>query len=158
MTELDLEDQSLASGAVLLTRVPDGGEAAVVDQLVTQLDGGPLIFVARDDARAFRIMKTLAFLRPEVRTQWFPAWDCLPYDRVSPNREIAAQRIATLTLLANRGDKLFKKPFVLFTTVNAFTQKLPTKDTFKGALKKLACGDVIKTEELMEVEEVSVAP
>ena len=45
MTELDLEDQSLASGAVLLTRVPDGGEAAVVDQLVTQLDGGPLIFV-----------------------------------------------------------------------------------------------------------------
>jgi transcription-repair coupling factor (superfamily II helicase) len=149
MNALDLEDHSLANGAVLLTKVPDGGEAVVINQLMADLDGKPLIFVARDDARAARIMKTLSFLRPDVKTQWFPAWDCLPYDRVSPNREIAAQRIATLTLLANRGDKLFKKPFVLFTTINAFTQKLPTKDRFQGALKKLSIGDVVPTEELV---------
>ena len=87
MSELDQVDENLASGAVLLTRVPDGGEAAVVAQLMQQLDGKPLIFVARDDARAARIMKTLAFLRPEIKTQWFPAWD-LP--RV-PHRKARSQ-------------------------------------------------------------------
>ena len=30
----------------------------------------------------------------------FPAWDCLPYDRVSPNADIVSRRIDVLTRLA----------------------------------------------------------
>ena len=33
--------------------------------------------------------------RPTSSVLTFPAWDCLPYDRVSPNAEIAARRIDT---------------------------------------------------------------
>ena len=40
------------------------------------------------------------FFIPSIEALTFPAWDCLPYDRVSPNGEIVSRRIDTLTRLA----------------------------------------------------------
>ena len=54
----------------------------------------------------------------------FPAWDCLPYDRISPNAEIAAARMATLAALAGG----FDRPAAVLTTVNAATQRVPARD------------------------------
>ncbi len=59
----------------------------------------------------------------------FPAWDCLPYDRLSPAAEISATRMATLTALAHG----FTGAFVLLTTLSALTQKLPPRATLRGA-------------------------
>ncbi len=42
----------------------------------------------------------LGFFYPGLKILTFPAWDCLPYDRVSPNGEIVSRRIDTLTRLA----------------------------------------------------------
>ena len=47
----------------------------------------------------------------------FPAWDCLPYDRVSPNAGVVAQRMTALSRLARVKGR--DKPSVLLTTVNA---------------------------------------
>ncbi len=41
-----------------------------------------------------RFAAALAFFRPEIEALTVPAWDCLPYDRVSPNGEIVSRRIA----------------------------------------------------------------
>ena len=46
-----------------------------------------------------RLAEALAFVMPEAEILRFPAWDCLPYDRVSPNPALVAERIATLTRL-----------------------------------------------------------
>ena len=35
----------------------------------------------------------LAFAAPEIEALYLPAWDCQPYDRVSPNAAISAQRM-----------------------------------------------------------------
>ncbi len=66
----------------------------------------------------------------------FPAWDCLPYDRVSPNPEIAAARMATLAALA-RG---FDRPAAVLTTVNAATQRVPGREVLAGASFVAAVG------------------
>jgi transcription-repair coupling factor (superfamily II helicase) len=58
-----------------------------------------------------------------------PAWDCLPYDRISPNPEISAARMATLAALAQG----VPGPFVLLTTVNAATQRLPARAVLREA-------------------------
>ncbi len=42
----------------------------------------------------------LAVMAPGVVVLDLPAWDCLPYDRVSPNPEILARRMSTLAALA----------------------------------------------------------
>ena len=60
-----------------------------------------LIHVARDDKRAEAMAQALAFAAPEVTVLRFPAWDCLPFDRVSPNPDISAARMATLAALAH---------------------------------------------------------
>ncbi len=60
---------------------------------------GAIVHVARDDSRMARLAEALAFFAPEIEVLRFPAWDCLPYDRVSPNPELVSERIATLARL-----------------------------------------------------------
>ena len=77
-----------------------------------------MLHVARDDARLAAMRAALRFFAPELPVLTFPAWDCLPYDRISPNPEIAAARMATLAALAAG----FDRPAAVLTTVNAATQ------------------------------------
>ncbi|MCC6009027.1 MAG: transcription-repair coupling factor, partial [Rhodobacteraceae bacterium] len=59
----------------------------------------------------------------------FPAWDCLPYDRSSPNPDISATRLATLEALAQG----LPGPFVLLSTLNAVTQRVPAREVLADA-------------------------
>lgn len=59
----------------------------------------------------------------------FPGWDCLPYDRVSPNADISARRMATLAALVHG----MPDQFVLLTTLNAASQRIPARDTLRDA-------------------------
>ena len=81
---------------------PEGYDALLLARRQVQFGGehdGPLLHGARDDTNLARLADLLAFVRPEAEILRFPAWDCLPYDRVSPNSEIVGQRIAALAKL-----------------------------------------------------------
>jgi transcription-repair coupling factor (superfamily II helicase) len=56
----------------------------------------------------------------------FPAWDCLPYDRVSPSLDCISQRVQALTTLAEEPEQ------ILVTSVTALTQHLPPRLSFLG--------------------------
>ncbi len=110
-----------------LAAVPDGMEGAVLAELVRAAadTGRGLVFIARDSERLQAVSEALAFFAPEIAPLTLPAWDVMPYDRVSPNPVIAARRMATLARLA-RPAAGAKAPVVL-TTVNAAAQRLPAK-------------------------------
>ena len=92
-----------------------------------------LLHVALDETRLAALDDLIRFFGPEVQIVSFPAWDCLPYDRVGPNTEIVAQRIAALaTLLEWKQDQLFL-PRIVLTTVNAVTQRVMPADTLISA-------------------------
>jgi transcription-repair coupling factor (superfamily II helicase) len=110
---------------ILLGGAPEGYDARLVARELAR--GVPVIHVARDDKRMEAMRAALAFLAPGTVVLTFPAWDCLPYDRVSPNPDIGAQRMATLAALAQG----LPAPFVLLTTVNAATQRLPSRDVLR---------------------------
>src|SRR4029077_14155141 len=82
--------------AVTLFSAPEGYDAAAIGHLVS----GRGLHVCRDDGRMARVAEALVFFYPEFEALTFRAWDCLPYDRVSPNGEIVSRRIDTLTRLA----------------------------------------------------------
>ena len=42
----------------------------------------------------------IEYMYPDLDVLQFPAWDTVPYDRVSPSREIVAKRVETLSRLA----------------------------------------------------------
>src|SRR5260221_2801885 len=110
--------------AVTLFGVPEGYDAATIGSLAA----GRWLHVCRDDGRMARFAAALAFFHPDLEALTFPAWDCLPYDRVSPNGEIVSRRIDTLTRLAtarNDGARL-----IVLTTVNALVQRVPPRQLF----------------------------
>ena len=55
-----------------------------------------MLYIARDDARLARLSAMIAFFDPVCAPVTIPAWDCLPYDRVSPRADIASRRLAGL--------------------------------------------------------------
>ncbi|TMK35430.1 MAG: transcription-repair coupling factor, partial [Alphaproteobacteria bacterium] len=92
-----------------------------------------------------RFAAALAFFHPELNVLSFPAWDCLPYDRVSPNGEITSRRIDTLTRLAAGSEQ---KPLVVLTTVNALLQRVPPRHLFEGRVLTLGPGGRIPLDRL----------
>ena len=115
-------DHILCSGA------PEGFDALVLARELAR--GAPVIHVARDDRRMAAMRAALAFFAPEAVVLTFPAWDCLPYDRVSPNPDVAAARMATLAALAQGA---VPGPFVLLTTLSAAMQKVPAREVLRAA-------------------------
>jgi len=101
---------------------PEGFEARLLADLVAAR-AAPVLHVARDDKRLEETLKAVAFFAPDLPVFTFPAWDCLPYDRVSPNPDVSAARMAVLAMLATG----FQRPFLLLTTVNGATQRVPER-------------------------------
>ncbi len=141
--ETETHVAKIAPGAVAVGGAPEGYDAKLVADLVARADG-PVIHVARDDARAAGIAEALGFFAPDLPVLHFPAWDCLPYDRVSPNPEIAAARMSTLAALAAGWDR----PAVVLTTVNAATQYVPARDTVAEASFAVRIGSRVDIEAL----------
>ncbi|TMV92898.1 transcription-repair coupling factor [Thioclava sp. BHET1] len=111
----------------VLSGAPEGYDAALIARELAK--GQPVIHVARDDRRLAALRAALGFFAPEALILDFPAWDCLPYDRVSPNPDISATRMATLAALAAG----VPGPFILLTTVSAAMQKVPARAVLEGA-------------------------
>ena len=106
---------------VTISGAPEGFDAKLILQELERT--GAHIHVARDDRRLAAIQSALAFFAPEIPVLTFPAWDCLPYDRTSPNSDVSAARMATLAALAQG----VPGPFILLTTLGAATQRVPAR-------------------------------
>jgi transcription-repair coupling factor (superfamily II helicase) len=117
-------------GAITLASAPEGYDSFLVAELVLAFAAAgearavALAFVARDGQRAQSFIDALAFAAPEVEALYLPAWDCQPYDRVSPNAAIAALRMTAFARLA-RTRGAIERPRALVTTINALTQRVP---------------------------------
>ncbi len=117
---------------------PEGFDARLILREVARARG-PVIHVARDDKRLASVQAALRFFDPAMPVIAFPAWDCLPYDRVSPNPEAEAARMATLAALVHD----MPGRFVLLTTLNAATQKVPARSVLREAAFRARVGDRI---------------
>ncbi|MBW8268508.1 transcription-repair coupling factor [Caldovatus aquaticus] len=125
---------------------PEGYDALLIARRRAETEA-PVVHVCRDDARMARVAEALGFWAPEIEVLRFPAWDCLPYDRVSPNPEIVAERVATLTRLLELPRP--GHPRVVVTTVNALVQKVPPRAVFRGATLHLRRGGRLRPEALL---------
>jgi transcription-repair coupling factor (superfamily II helicase) len=127
--------------------VPEGHDAQVIAALAATHPGG-VLHVAVDDVRLQRLADALAFFAPKQTVLAFPAWDCLPYDRVSPHRDILARRVDVLTQLAHLAPE-DPKP-ILLTTVSAILQRVPSPETFAVAAMELHRGQSIGQQALID--------
>ena len=108
---------------------PEGYDAALIVEEFEK-SGTCLLHVARDDKRMAAVKDALNFFAPDIPIKIFPSWDCLPYDRISPNSEISSRRLSLLTDLAQNSSA----KYIILTTVNAATQRIPKRSILSSAI------------------------
>jgi transcription-repair coupling factor (superfamily II helicase) len=123
---------------------PDGAAAMALAEAAAAR-GGLVVHVARDAGRAADMRAALDFFAPEIPKVDYPAWDCLPYDRVSPSPAVSAARMAALSLLA--GERA-AGPLILLTTINAAIQRTPPREVVAGSAFSASPGETVPIERL----------
>ena len=136
-----------AGTPLTLAQVADGAEGLVLADLARaiaarlQAPAISLAVICRDGQRMAQLSRALSFFGPDILTMEFPAWDCLPYDRVLPNASTVAQRMTALSRLARVKGR--DKPSVLLTTINAALQRVPAREFVATQALSVAPGNVI---------------
>ncbi|MHC2462582.1 transcription-repair coupling factor [Bradyrhizobium embrapense] len=138
----------LAPGRVLtIANVAEGAEGLVISDLARAIAAQPkrpavsLAVVCRDGARMQQLARALEFFAPDIAVLQVPAWDCQPYDRVSPHSGILAQRLTALAKLSRLVGS--DKPLIVLTTVNAAVQRVPARDQVAAQALSVAPGNVV---------------
>ena len=130
------------AGRWTIAGLPEGADALALAELARTTGGQDILHVARDGHRLERLQDGLRFFAPEREVLVFPAWDCLPYDRMSPHPDIVAERLQTLVRLASP-----KKPDaparIILASAGAVLQKVPPHSLYAEAAKVLRKGETV---------------
>ncbi len=116
--------------------------------------GKPIVHVLPSDKDMAATAVLCEYLAPNYPVLQLPAWDTLPYDRVSPSHAITAARLNTLSQLVvsqkSTSSLTTDTPYILLTTINAITQKLPPRAQFAKARFAIKKGDILTRDALFE--------
>lgn len=89
------------------SRPPCAGVAVALMEEIAETHAGATLFLATSERRADEIVIALGALSDPATTEvlLLPPWDCLPYDRASPSREIMGRRMAALARMSVEPDR-----------------------------------------------------
>src|SRR5213076_550807 len=136
------------AGRWTIAGLPEGADALALAELAKTTGGQDILHVARDGQRLERLQDGLRFFAPERGVLVFPAWDCLPYDRLSPHPDIVAERLATLAKLAAP-----RKPGTparsVLASAGAVLQRVPSRSLYAESAVVLRKGQTLDVSWLM---------
>ncbi|MGL4226233.1 MAG: transcription-repair coupling factor, partial [Rickettsia sp.] len=101
------------------------------------------IVVTSNEEEALQLYKQALFFSSNENIYYFPSYDTIPYDHVSPSPNILSRRAEILTKLATNSNGK-----VLITHAASLLNKLPPKDFFSKYFLKLSPKIKFTTDEL----------
>jgi transcription-repair coupling factor (superfamily II helicase) len=126
-----------------LGEVPEGSEPLLINE-ISENSNNNILIIARDLKRYQQLKDGLEFfLNKDIL--FYPQWDCVPYDRISPNKLITSKRLETLSRLSNEKDK----SKIILTTIQASCQRTLSLDEVKNKFISLKPGEVIDINNLV---------
>ncbi|MCI5050435.1 MAG: transcription-repair coupling factor [Rickettsiales bacterium] len=140
-----LPDMEATSQATRLEGIPTASHGYVITKMALQANK-PIIHICANDRELDTCQQLCNLLAPELQILTLPAWDCLPYDRVSPSKAITAQRIATLCNLSQISDEA---PFIVLTTIGAAMQKLAPASFLRDSSYLLKVGKDLQQDDIV---------
>jgi transcription-repair coupling factor (superfamily II helicase) len=135
---MDLARIHARKGHYTIAGTPEGADGLVLAELARGSGGQDVLHICRDGQRLERLQDALRFFAPDREVLAFPAWDCLPYDRLSPHPDITSERLDTLARLATPRPAGSPARIVL-ASVGAAVQRVPPRAIYADA------GLVVKT-------------
>ena len=150
----DLARILAAKAPLTLAGLARGAQPLVLADLAraAAAKGARAVFIAPDEAAMRGLDEAAQVFAPEIEVLEFPAWDCLPYDRVSPALSVSARRLATLHRLQAKAPKDSSgRPQLLITTVNAALQRVLTPFRIRESVRAIAPKMEIGRESLIQL-------
>lgn len=124
---------SLVSGKPFTIRgVDDHALSYLTAEMVRHNPKHSVVLIARDHTHLTQCLEDLRTFLPEHTVLPLPAWDVEPYDRLSADHEIQAQRMRAVAAISSG------TPVVIVATVNALMTKIPPRQggTLELSLQK----------------------
>jgi len=134
------------SGRLIIAGAPNGYYSPILAELAAA--GRDILFIASDGLQTAEVSESLAFFAPQLNFFDFPAWDCLPYDRVSPDAGVTSRRIDVLTQLIEPPVK--GRGRVVLTTISAALQRVPPRASFTNSTLALVTGGRINPDDIIQ--------
>ncbi len=133
-----------ASEPLTVGHVPAGMEPFLLADLARA--GQPVAYIMSDGQHMADVEQMLGFIAPEIPVLTLPAWDCLPYDRVSPSSDTSARRLAALSGLI----AYHRKPHaaIVLVTVNAMLQKVAPQDVIESLAFSARPGNQVRMDDI----------
>jgi transcription-repair coupling factor (superfamily II helicase) len=124
--------------------VPESARAVAIAALAQLGKRSPLLVACPTGSDAGQLYDDLAQFMPAGDVVLFPAWETLPFERVSPSVETMGRRLEVLWRLREPG----RMPAVVVTGVRALLQQLgPDATTVEPV--RVKPGDVLDADELL---------
>ena len=136
----------------VISSVADGYDAFLLGDIYKQAQTD-ILYIVSDGISLETTVDLLHTLYPDVEVLKLPAWDTVPYDRVSPNIEITAERVQTLCTLAKNPSSKTKR--IVVASVGAVIQKLPLKRIFLNSIREVKVGHELKFEDFLHYAEIN---
>jgi transcription-repair coupling factor (superfamily II helicase) len=149
LSRLLAEDPSVgavASGRSEVVAVSEAARALFTAGIHRLTGARPILLAVPTAAEAERLAGDLVPMLGADAVELFPAWETLPFERVSPALETMGRRLRIMWRLREGGDRL---PAVVVAPVRALVQRLgpQVEDVEPVVLRK---GDQIDRDELLE--------
>ncbi|MGN8170438.1 transcription-repair coupling factor [Agrobacterium sp. 22117] len=141
---IDVKLVASADTPLTIGNVPSGVEALLLADMARGRTS--VAYVVSDGHRVADLEQILGFVAPDIPVLTLPAWDCLPYDRVSPSADTSARRLAALSGLIQHQKK--PHPAIVLVTVNAMLQKMAPRDVIESLAFSAKPGNQIRMEEI----------
>ena len=127
----------------IVSNLPDGADCLAAAELCNYFS--KILIILRDDIRLARFSQSLKIINDNIDIIEFPAWDCLPFDKNSPNQKLIGKRVRALSSLVNPNTK----NTIILSTIGSVIQKIPNQDFIKKSSKSVHSGQNIPQRELI---------
>ena len=134
-----------------VSHAPFGADVRLfVEALVKR--GGVGCYIARDERQAMSVAALARYFKPQLDQFIFPAWDCLPYDRVSPTALTASQRCTGLARLSHHDGK---SSLLVIATSAAAVQRVAPRVAMEQASFATSVGQDVDAETLQSYLQIN---
>ncbi len=146
-SHLQLINKNIGSSTTI-SSLPYGADAYEISKLLEHITV-PLLIITRDDKRQEQLQNQINFFEPNTHIINLPAWDSLPYDRISPSIYTATKRVKALCQISRLNELPLKTKIVIITSVNSILQKIPPLDILNEHSIYLRKGNKVDREKLL---------
>ena len=124
--------------------VIDKTEAFIISEIFNNSENS-IVYVGKNDREIINIQQKLSWLLPQQKILLYKAWDQIPYDNISPSKEIQTSRLETLFYLNSHTEE----KIILLTTLNGIIQKTLPKNEIKKNFITISKNSKIQLDKLL---------